>query len=69
MTGRQILDAVFIAIECIHSRFSEGLPGLVCKLDFENAFDKVDWSFILSAEEDGLWYKMDELDFEMCAIG
>lgn len=48
MKGRQILDAVLIANECIHSLSSEGLPGLVCKLDFKNAFDKVDWSFILS---------------------
>lgn len=40
--GRQILDGVLIANECIHSRFKTRRPSLICKLDFEKAYDRVD---------------------------
>ena len=45
--SRQILDSFLIASECIDSRLKSGVPGVLCKLDVEKAYDHMSWGFLM----------------------
>lgn len=47
ISGRQINDSILIASEVVHSLKRNLSSGVVFKIDFEKAFDKVKWSFVL----------------------
>ena len=44
--GRQILDAVLIANEIVDERRRSGEEGVVFKIDFEKAYDRMRWDFL-----------------------
>lgn len=46
--GKQILDGVFIANKVIDSWKKRKNEGLVLKIDFEKAYDNVNWNFLLN---------------------
>jgi hypothetical protein len=47
ITGRQILDYILIANECLNSKIRPAEPSVLCKLDIEKAYDHVSWDFPL----------------------
>lgn len=49
--GRYILESVVSAHEIIHSVYQSGEPGVVLKLYYEKAYDKVNWDFLLEVLE------------------
>lgn len=46
LAGRQILDGVLIANEIVNYAKSEDIKLLIFKVDFEKAFDCLNWSFL-----------------------
>ncbi|GKD02121.1 RNA-directed DNA polymerase, eukaryota [Tanacetum coccineum] len=47
ISGRQILDGILVANEIIRMASVEDTKLLIFKVDFEKAFDSVNWSFLL----------------------
>ena len=45
--GRQILDAALIANDVVDSLIRRKEKWLLCKLDIENAYDHLNWDFLL----------------------
>ena len=44
--GRQILDSILMVNESLDSRFCYEEPGIICNLDLEKAYDRVNWEFL-----------------------
>lgn len=49
--GRQIMDAVLVANEAVGSRMIQKKARTLCKLDIENAYDHVNWGYLLDVLE------------------
>jgi hypothetical protein len=49
MPGRHILEGVLVLHETIHELHHKKLDGVLLKIDFEKAYDKVNWSFLQQA--------------------
>jgi hypothetical protein len=46
LKGRQILDAIDTAQECLHNIKAKKSKAIILKLDLKKAFDCIDWDFI-----------------------
>ena len=51
MQSRNILDGVVILHETVHELHGKKLNGVILKIDFEKAYDKVKWSFLQQLSE------------------
>jgi len=47
MRGRNILEGVVILYETVHELHRKNLSGVIFKIDFEKAYDKVKWNFLI----------------------
>ena len=47
MRGRNILEGVVILHETVHELHRKNQSGVIFKIDFEKAYDKVRWNFLI----------------------
>ncbi|XP_047263825.1 uncharacterized protein LOC124896313 [Capsicum annuum] len=47
IVGRQIIDAILLANECVNARQWSNELGILCKLDIQKAFDHLNWKYLL----------------------
>jgi hypothetical protein len=47
--GKNILEGVVVLHETSHELHSKKMDGVLFKIDFEKAYDKVKWSFLQQA--------------------
>ena len=58
LKGRNILEGVVILHETVHELHQKKQNGIILKLDFEKAYDKVRWPFLFqSLRMKGFSYK------------
>ena len=62
--GRKILDSILITSECINNRLKTRIPGVLCKLDVEKAYDNVNWGFLrYMLQRCGFSRKVEKMDY------
>jgi hypothetical protein len=67
LKGRQILDAIGTAQECLHNIHHKKSRALILKLDLKKAFDCIDWDYLrLILTQLGFSHSIDNLDYELC---
>ena len=49
MPGRHILEGVVVLHEMVHELHKNNVDGVIFKVDFEKAYDKVKWPFLQQA--------------------
>lgn len=73
MPGRNILRGVVVLHETLHEIHSKKLDGVIFKVDFEKAYDKVKWPFLQQALHmkgfDDVWRKHVESFVQKGSIG
>jgi hypothetical protein len=68
--GRYILESVGTAHEIIHSVHKSKQQCFILKLDYEKAYDKVNWNFLLEVlEKRGLGVTINNVEGQFFQIG
>jgi hypothetical protein len=57
MQGRHILDGVVTMHETVHEMHQKKLNGVILKINFEKAYDKVKWSFLSTNTQDERFFR------------
>jgi hypothetical protein len=73
MPGRHILEGVVILHETIHELHRKKMDGVLFKIDFEKAYDKVNWNFLQQAMRmkgfDPIWCQWVQRYIEKGSVG